>query len=838
MTAPVFRSHALMSSAAMPASQTPLGVNPAATAPETALLTPDWRPFAEAILAAVEGCGWAGWRVSAPAKPGAGPAASASDAAPATPDQDAARTTAQASKSGSAEPAGANAATVPDADADDTLSVDDLLDQIEAAAADLGPLLPPCPPTAKEPATLWRPKAATLLSAVRIAATFGNAEALAAAFGERGAVTLLATGSATLDYAVKKTLEQIVAEPALWPDVAHTLELLYALDAVRTGSPERHRPLGGLTDKAGEALEKGRALVLVTAVAGTAPREVRDLHPRVCVLAPLDRTMLAVLLDMAYPGQRADSALAALPGSARVSRLDPDRATLALRAANPEAAVRAITAALCPPPTEGAGWAEFPLPKSVRDPLEAMIRDLRDWQEGQIGWRDVARGPLLVGPPGSGKTQLARLIGQEAGIAVVAGSVAKWSSESSRSGDMIRAMRAAFVTAAEQAPALLFLDEVDAFGDRARPRDHNSAYTDYIVTALIDLLDGFEGHEGVVVMAATNHLSKLDKAIVRPGRFDRILTLPHPDFTLLPKAIRWQLGADLPDADLSAVSQAALGMSGADIAAAVRSARGAARRDRRDLTLDDLAAAITEARPPLHPELRRIVAAHEAGHAIVGVATGRARVSTVALAFDGGFTAASLADHAEDRPLVEAHLAINLAGRAAEQLIFGRITTGAGGAPESDLAKATRLATALESSWGLGESLIWLGPVDGGESRLRNDPGLRARVETHLRNAEARATRILTANWKLLAEMSATLEATGVLSGPALAALLDRVVREPGAGLEPQNTTPAHRSGTLAQVRPDPGAVPSPGQPARSRGDWPAREPDHGDADLTGEGDQ
>lgn len=827
MTAPVSRSHALMSSAAMPASQTPMGVNPAATAPETALLTPDWRPFAEAILAAVEGCGWAGWRVSAPAK---------SDAAPATPDQDAARTTAQASKSGSAEPAGANAATVPDADADDTLSVDDLLDQIEAA--DLGPLLPPCPPTAKEPATLWRPKAGTLLSAVRIAATFGSAEALAAAFGERGAVTLLATGSATLDYAVKKTLEQIVAEPALWPLSLSAPEVLYALDAVRTGSPERHRPLGTLTDKAGEAVEKGRPLMLVTAVAGTAPREVRALHPRVCVLAPLDRTMLSVLLDMVYPGQGADAALSALPGSARVSRLDPDRATLALRAANPEAAVRAINAALCPPPSEGAGWPEFPLPKPVRDPLEAMIRDLRDWQEGRIGWRDVARGPLLVGPPGSGKTQLARLIGQEAGIAVVAGSVAQWSSESSRSGDMIRAMRAAFATAAEQAPALLFLDEVDAFGDRARPRDHNSAYTDYIVTALIDLLDGFEGHEGVVVMAATNHLSKLDKAIVRPGRFDRILTLPHPDFTLLPKAIRWQLGADLPDADLSAVSQAALGMSGADIAAAVRSARGAARRDRRDLTLHDLAAAITEARPPLHPELRRIVAAHEAGHAIVGVATGRARVSTVALAFDGGFTAASLADHAEDRPLVEAHLAINLAGRAAEQLIFGRITTGAGGAPESDLAKATRLATALEISWGLGESLIWLGPVDGGEGHLRNDRSLRARVETHLRNAEARATRILTANRKLLAEMSATLEATGVLSGPALAALLDRVVREPEDGRAPQDTTAAHQSATLAQVRPDPGAVPSPGQPARSRNDPPASEPDPGDADLTGEGDQ
>ena len=827
MTAPVSRSHALMSSAAMPASQTPMGVNPAATAPETALLTPDWRPFAEAILAAVEGCGWAGWRVSAPAKPG-------SDLV--TPAQDATPTAAQTSKSGSAASAGANAATVPDTDADDTLSVDDLLDHIEAA--DLGPLLPPCPPTAKEPATLWRPKAGTLLSAVRIAATFGSAEALAAAFGERGAVTLLATGSATLDYAVKKTLEQIVAEPALWPQALSAPEFLYALDAVRTGNPERHRPLGGLTDKAVEAIEKGRPLVLVTAVAGTAPREVRALHPRVCVLAPLDRTMLAVLLDMAYPGQRADSALAALPLSVRVSRLDPDRTTLALRAADPGAAVQAITTALCPPPSEGAGWAQFPLPKSVRDPLESMIRDLRDWQEGRIGWRDVARGPLLVGPPGSGKTQLARLIGQEAGIAVVAGSVAKWSSESSRSGDMIRAMRAAFATAAEQAPALLFLDEVDAFGDRSRPRDHNSAYTDYIVTALIDLLDGYEGHEGVIVMAATNHPEKLDRAIVRPGRFDRILSLPHPDVSLLPKALRWQLGADLPDADLSAVAQTALGMSGADIAAAVRSARAEARQARRDLALEDLAAAIAEARPPLPPELRRIVAVHEAGHAIVGAATGRAKVSTVAIASDGGFTAASLARSGEDRRMIEAHLAINLAGRAAERLVFGHVSTGAGGDPESDLAKSTRLATALEASWGLGSSLIWLGPVDGGEARLRDDPDLRSRVEAHLRDAEARATRILSANRGLLEEMSMALDATSVLSGPHLAGFLDRVVPEPGAGLAVRDAPPEHRSAALAQVRPDPGAVPSPGQPAPSRNDGPAKEPDDGDADLTGEGDR
>lgn len=730
---------------------------------------PDWLPFALAILASLEGSGWAGWRKPLPAKDSAD---EAGDPARAYPADDAA-------------PVSSAPKTRRDADAgchaDWSLgdSVDDLLEQIEQAT-EFGPVLPPCPPAGPAPATVWRPKAATLLAVVRLAASFRSATALATELGTNGALTLLATGSAALDQTVRKMLEQVVAEPSLWPAALSAPDLLYAVDAVKAGSPDRHCTLGVFSDKMRDALEMGTPVVLITPVAGTAPRALRDLSPKVITLKPLDHEQLSVLLDLAYPGQGAADALAALPTDARVSRLDPDRATLALRATGPETAVKAIAAALCPAPVEGAGWAAFPMPDTVRAPLEQMISDLHAWQDGRISWSDVARGPLLVGPPGSGKTQVARLIGQEAGIDVVAGSVAQWSSESARSGDMIKAMRAAFSTAAEQAPSLLFLDEIDSFGDRNRRADHNSAYTDFIVTALIDLLDGYHGHEGVVVMAATNHPEKLDRAITRAGRFDRILRLPHPDHALLPQVLRWHVGSDLADADLTGIAQAALGMSGADVAAAVRAARGRARQARRALALADLTDAIHEARTPLPKSLRRIVAVHEAGHAIVSAATGRADVAMLGIQSDGGVTATSLHQTGEDRAAIEAQLAISMAGRAAERLLIGRVSAGSGGDPGSDLATATRLATALEACWGLGSTLIWQGPIEGIEARLRDDTGLRARVETHLRNAETRASRILTAHRALLEDMAAALDAAGVLTGPQLAAFLARVRREPG----------------------------------------------------------
>ncbi|WP_296428567.1 AAA family ATPase [Yoonia sp.] len=723
---------------------------------------PDWRTFARMLLDAVRGATWAGWTTyPAPA------------------------TNSQASSSAlgvhlsglalatetSADPAG---------DAYDPDCVDALLDKVEREAAlaeAMGDLLPPCRPVEPELPSTWHPKPVTLLAIVRLAKTFAHPEAMVAALGARGALTLLGTGNAALDKMTRRVLEAVVVDDDIWPEAALDPVVMLAEYAINTAAIDRHRPFATLTDKVHDAIEQGTPLILITPVAGTSPKALRDLHPQVIPLAPLDQPMLALLMDMAYPGQNAPAALRALPEEVVLTRLGPDALTLGLRASDPDTAIRAIKDTLSPSgPDAGFGLAEFPLPDSVRAPVQQLIADLRDWRDGRLAWRDVTRGPLVVGPPGSGKTELARVIAREAGVAVVSGSLAQWSTESARSSDVIKAMRAAFSSAAEQAPSILFIDEVDSFGDRARPRDHNSSYTDYIVTGLLDLLDGFHGHEGVVVMAATNHVDKLDAALIRPGRFDHIVTLDYPTLTLLPKAIRWQLGSDLPDADLSGVAVQAVGASGADIAAAVRAARARARKARRDLSLPDLEEALAAARPPLPEALRWRVSVHEAGHAVVGMATGAALPSLLALRSDGGIAHASRTRDIQDAAHFAGQLALDLAGRAAELHIFGHPSAGSGGEVESDLAKATRTATALEVSYGLGDTLLWLATPEAAQARLALDPGLRTRVEARLQQAEARALRILRANQTVLDDMARALSTSGLLTGPALEELLARVM--------------------------------------------------------------
>jgi len=294
----------------------------------------------------------------------------------------------------------------------------------------------------------------------------------------------------------------------------------------------------------------------------------------------------------------------------------------------------------------------------------------------------------------------------------------------------------------------------------------------------LECLDGYAAQEGVVAMAATNHAERIDAALKRPGRFDRVLHLRHPTVELMPRALRWQAWPDLRDADLTAIAVQAVGMSGADVAGMVRAARAKARRAGRPLSVEDLSATLAEIRPAMPDAVRWQVAVHEAGHALVGAATGVATPRVLVLRGDGGVTHAERHVIHQRRSELEAALAVDMAGRAAERVVFGEASAGAGGAADSDLARATTMAVAMEAAWGLGDRLTWSGDPETVAARLRLDPPLAARVEAHLRRAEVRALQILQAQRPILEEIATALCDRGLLQGPRLDALMAEVMPE------------------------------------------------------------
>ncbi|MDF1855562.1 AAA family ATPase [Pseudooceanicola sp.] len=745
---------------------------PPATIPLTD--TPDWATFAAEIRNGLLSRA-AAWAVTA--YTASGP----------TEDDDAEASVATATDAGNAEKATVDTGTRRDttlADAarssaqSDGWQLDDLLDQIEADAAmsEFPDALPLVPEDATAPRKRYRLRPEAALAVVRIAKTFGSAGAMGRALGAPGAVTLITTADPALDAHLIQLIEHIAQPNALWPKGAAIPVVLSAEKAAPSKLDASEPAVSVLCGSLRLALETRRPTVLIAPAAGTAPKALRALQPEMVALAPLDREMLAQILGDAYPeAEVPGAALTALPANAPLARLTPGDLLLALRWPDPKRAVTTLAAALAPEETQtGPGLAAFPLPEDVRAPLEQLVEDLRAWKAGEIRWRDVSRGVLLAGPPGTGKTETARQVAREAGIGMIAASLATWQARGERSSDLLRAMKADFAQAASEGPCIIFVDEIDVFGDRNR-RDHNASWTEYVVGSLLECLDGYAAQEGVVSMAATNHVDRVDPALRRPGRFDRILHLRHPTVELMPRALRWQAWPDLRDADLTAIAAQAVGMSGADVAGLVRAARATARRAGRPLSVEDLSATLAEIRPPMPEAVRWQVAVHEAGHAVVGAATGVATPRVLALQGDGGVTHAERRVIHQRRSELEAALALDMAGRAAEHLVFGEASAGAGGASDSDLARATTMAISMEAAWGLGDRLTWCGDPETIAPRLRLDPPLAARVEDHLRRAEDRSLGILQAQRPVLEAIATALCDRGLLQGAALEELISQV---------------------------------------------------------------
>ncbi|WP_017998402.1 AAA family ATPase [Paracoccus sp. N5] len=294
-----------------------------------------------------------------------------------------------------------------------------------------------------------------------------------------------------------------------------------------------------------------------------------------------------------------------------------------------------------------------------------------------------------------------------------------------------------------------------AAGSRDDRDQHNRSYRTQVINAFLAEMDSIAKEEGVIVIGTCNHPEMIDPAVLRAGRFDMKVALPLPDVEGLFGVFRHCL-PDWREADLRDLAARAVGCSAADVDAAIRQTRATARGQKRAMTLDDLRQVFVLDHDPA---IDRRVALHECGHAIACAALRLGPVRRIFLGRDGdgGTVFDADAKHGLLSDLQD-RLVQMLAGRAAERLILGDVSAGAGGSADSDLARATMIATSIQTRYGLGaQGPVWTADPD---TLIALDPDVLFRVRRELEAAEKRAAQILSTHRSLLEEMAETLMAS------------------------------------------------------------------------------
>jgi cell division protease FtsH len=440
----------------------------------------------------------------------------------------------------------------------------------------------------------------------------------------------------------------------------------------------------------------------------------------------------------------------------------------------------------------------------AKDELREIVRFLREPKAyGRLGAR-MPKGVLLVGPPGTGKTLLAKAVAGEA-------SVPFFFLSGSEFVEMFVGVGAArvrdlFEQARAKAPAIIFIDELDALG---RARTSHSSFggghdeKEQTLNQLLAELDGFDPSIGIVLLGATNRPEVLDPALLRAGRFDRQVLVDRPDrrgreAILKVHTLKVKLA---PALKLDQVAALTPGFSGADLANLVNEAALAAtRRSAEEIRMDDfnvaverIVAGLEKKNRLLNPREREIVAHHEMGHAVVASALpGTDAVHKISIIPRGiGALGYTIQRPTEDRYLMtreelENKMAVLLGGRAAEHVVFGHLSTGAA----DDLSKATDIARNMVTRFGMGRPLgpvtyesepnTFLGPMAGTtrlyaeETAREIDVAVREMVDAAFERARA----ILTRNRPILEEGAKALLAKETLTDAELSAVLEKVTGE------------------------------------------------------------
>lgn len=436
----------------------------------------------------------------------------------------------------------------------------------------------------------------------------------------------------------------------------------------------------------------------------------------------------------------------------RFKEMAPEHLRMAFRPAETaDEYLNRLTRTFVEPTTKQANPAKLRLEdlhgmNEVIDWAKQLAVDIAKYRSGGIVWAEVDPGALLVGPPGTGKTSAAAAIAGHCGLTFIPTSYAAWqASADGHLGEVMKAMKSAFCEAREKSPALLFIDELDSVSSRDRQTGYREWWTS-IINGLLEELDGVKGRDGVIVLGATNHPDRIDPAIRRAGRLDREIRIGLPDTAAIIGIIRTYVGQALSPTELERAANLCAGKSGAEIEQVVRGAKRHARNEQVDLNYHHLLAELTGGSMVREPKKLFRTAVHEAGHAIAVMVYYPSSPPTISVAPNGRRSgqASFLIDDGE----VFTPRAINkvlitlLAGRAAEEIVFGDVSAGAGGSENSDLAIATKLATHAELSLGLGSSgIMWsqIAAADELPTSLATRTGAEQAVRKRLDEAYAAA---------------------------------------------------------------------------------------------------
>ena len=437
-----------------------------------------------------------------------------------------------------------------------------------------------------------------------------------------------------------------------------------------------------------------------------------------------------------------------------------------------------------------------------QDEAKEALAEIVDFLHNPSKYNSVGamlpKGALLVGPPGTGKTLLAKAVAGEAHVPF-------FSISGSEFVEMFVGMGAArvrdlFKQASEKAPCIVFIDEIDTIGksrDNAAGVSGGNDEREQTLNQLLTEMDGFDGSKGVIILAATNRPETLDKALLRPGRFDRRIPVELPDLEGRAAILKVHAKKVMVDenVDFMAIARATSGASGAELANMVNEAAlRAVKQNRRIVNQSDLMEAVETViagyqrkNKVLSPREKRIVAYHEIGHALVAAKqTNSAPVTKITIIpRTSGALGYTLQVPEEETNLLGKEEAFNkiatyAGGRAAEELIFGSYTSGA----SNDIEQATRLARSMVTRMGMSDQfdMMALATVSGqylsGDAALACSEGTAQKIDEEvlsiIKSAHAKATGILQENMDKLHELAAFLMERETITGEEFMEILNR----------------------------------------------------------------